>query len=116
MSNERTPRYHVKRREFLDTNLDDPACIIGVVEDTSEVPDENEDQWKWGVVQLKLYDGSDHVWFNFYLNDPGARAASLRQINVIAEVVNAVRDAIAAEVDSRSARPHVLFLMDAAVA
>ena len=116
MSSQRTSRFHLRRREFLDNDPQDPTFIIGVVEDTREIPDENEDQWKWGAVQLKLSDGSDHLQFDFYLNDPEARAASLRQINLIAEVVNAVRDAIAAEVESRSARPHVLFLMDAAVA
>jgi len=42
---------------------------------------------------------------DFDLYDASSRANSLRKINLIAEVVNAVRDAIAVEVESRNARP-----------
>jgi len=37
--------------------------------------------------------------------DAEERANSLRKISILAEVVNAVRDAIALEVESRNARP-----------
>lgn len=39
------------------------------------------------------------------MDDPKRRASSLRKINLIAEVVNAVRDAVALEVESRNGRP-----------
>ena len=104
MSEERTARYHVRRREFLNDDPELPAFIIGVVEDTRDLPDDPEDHWKWGTVVLDLADCSRRVSFDFDLNDSSARANSLRKINLIAEVVNAVRDAIAVEVESRNAR------------
>src|ERR1700737_2662910 len=103
MNEERTTRYHLRRREFLNEDPELPAFIIGVVEDT--FPDDPEDRWKWGTVVLDLADCSRRVSFDFDLNDSSARANSLRKINLIAEVVNAVRDAIAVEVESRNARP-----------
>ena len=105
MSEERTIRYHLRRREFLNEDAELPAFIIGVVEDTRDLPDDPEDRWKWGTVVLDLADCSRRVSFDFDLNDAASRASSLRKINLIAEVVNAVRDAIAVEVDSRNARP-----------
>jgi hypothetical protein len=54
---------------------------------------------------LDLADCSRRVSFDFDLNNAASRASSLRKINLIAEVVNAVRDAIALEVDSRNAWP-----------
>jgi hypothetical protein len=105
MSEERATRYHIRRREFLNEDPELPAFIIGVVEDTRDLPDDPEDRWKWGTVVLDLADCSRRVSFDFDLNDASSRADSLRKINLIAEVVNAVRDAIAVEVDSRNARP-----------
>jgi len=105
MSEARTTRYHLRRREFLNDDPELPAFIIGVVEDTRDLPDDPEDHWKWGTVVLDLADCSRRVSLDFDLNDSPARANSLRKINLIAEVVNAVRDAIALEVESRDARP-----------
>jgi hypothetical protein len=105
MSEERTTRYHVRRREFLNADPELPAFIIAVVEDTRDLPDDPEDHWKWGTVVLDLADCSRRVSFDFDLNDSSARANSLRKINLIAQVVNEVRDAIAVEVESRNARP-----------
>ena len=105
MRQERATRYHVRRREFLNDDPELPGSIIGVVEDTRDLPDDPEEHWKWGTVVLDLADCSRRVSFDFDLNDSSARANSLRKINLIAEVVNAVRDAIAVEVDSRNARP-----------
>ena len=112
----KTARYHVRRREFLNEDVEMPAFIIGVVEDTRELPDEPEDNWKWGTVALELADCSRRVSFDFDLNDADARAHSLRKINLIAEVVNAVRDAIEIEVESLNKRPHVQDQTQAAVA
>ena len=105
MSEERTARYHVRRREFLNDDPELPAFIIGVVEDTRNFPDDPEDHWKWGKVVLDLADCSRRVSFDFDLNDASTRENSLRKINLIAEAVNEVRDAIALEVESRNARP-----------
>jgi len=105
MNEERTARYHVRRREFLNEDPELPAFIIGVVEDTRDLPDDPEDHWMWGTVVLDLADCSRRVSFDFDLDNATSRANSLRKINLIADVVNEVRDAIAVEVESRDARP-----------
>ena len=105
MSEERT-RYHVRCREFLNEDPELPAYIIGVVEDTRGISDEDPDQsWNWGTVTLDLADCYRRVQFDFDMQSRDGRANSLRKINLIAEVVNAVRYAIAVEVESRNARP-----------
>jgi len=116
MGNESTARYHVRRREFLNEHPEAPAFIIGIVQDTREIPDENEDAWKWAMIQLDLADCFRRVSFDFDMADREARANSLRKINLIAEVINEVREAIVLEVDSRDARPHVQCLSETAVA
>ena len=116
MSTIKTPRYHVRRREFLNEDVEMPAFIIGVVEDSRDLPDEPADDLKWTTVTLDLADCSRRVSFDFVLNDAASRANSLRKINLIAEVVNAVRDAIEIEVESLNKRPHVQDQTQAAVA
>ena len=116
MSTTKTSRYHVRRREFLNEDLEMPALIIGVVEDSRDLPDEPEDGWKWTTVMLDLADCSRRVSFDFDMHDATSRANSLRKINLIAEVVNAVRDAIETEVESRNKRPHVQEQTEAAIA
>ena len=105
MSEERTARYHVRRRQFLNENTELPAFIIGVVEDTRDLPNDPEESWRYATVALDLADCFRRVSFEFNLYDASARENSLRKINLIAEVVNEVRDAIALEVESRDARP-----------
>ncbi len=106
MSEELTERYHVRRREFLNEDPDLPAFIIGIVEDTREIPDDDPKQrWNEGAINLDLADCYRRVSFCFYMYDAVARANSLRKVSIIAEVVSAVRDAIALEVESRNARP-----------
>jgi hypothetical protein len=116
MDDSKTPRYHVRRREFLNENPEMPAYVIGIVQDTRHVPDEDENNWKWGTVMLDFGDCTRRVSFDLDLSGPEERANALRKINLIAEVVNAVRDGIAMEVESRNSRPHVLDHSQAAVA
>src|SRR5947207_15295228 len=104
MSEERATRYHVRRREFLNDDPKLPGFIIGVIEDTRELPDDPEDHWKWGTVVLELADCSRRVSFDFDLNNVTSRANSLRKMNLIAEIVNELRDALAVAVESRNAR------------
>ncbi len=106
MSEEITEGYYVRRREFLNEYSELPAYIIGIVEDTREIPDDDPDQpWKNGQIMLVLADCYRRVTFDFCMYDAAERANSLRKICMIAEVVNGVRDAIASEVESRNARP-----------
>jgi hypothetical protein len=116
MNSDKTLRYHIRRREFLNEDPEMPAYIIAVVQDTSEIPDENEQGWKWTTPILDLGDCTRRISFDLSLADPDERRNTLNKINIIAEVVNAVRDAIEKEVESRNARPHVQDHSHAAVA
>jgi hypothetical protein len=107
MDDEKTLRYHVRRREFLNEDPELPDFVIGVVPDTNDIPDEDERVWKWAAPTLDFVDCSSRVSFDLNLSCPEERANTLHKINLIAEVVIAVRDAIAREVESRNARPHV---------
>jgi hypothetical protein len=104
-ANKRT-RYRVRLRKFLNRDQEMPAFIIGVVQDTSSIPDDDKDaSWKWGDIELKLGDCYDRVSFEFRMSTRTERANSLHKINLLAEAMNAVRDAIEAEVHSINARP-----------
>ncbi len=106
MGEEISERYYVRRREFLNEDPDLPAFIIGIVEDTRHIRDDDPNQrWNEGTISLDLADCSRRVSFYFNMYDAAERANSLRKISIIAEVVNAVREAIALEVESRNARP-----------
>lgn len=109
-------RYHVRRREFLNEDPELPAYVIGVVEDTSDIPDDEDERWKWGTVILDFGDCTRRVSFDLDMSGPSERENTLRKINLIAEVVNSVRDAIAREVASRNARQPVQDLSQGAVA
>lgn len=100
MSKKQRTKYHLRKRMFLNRDLDMRAFAIGIVEDTRDIPDDNEDGWKWGEIQLNLGDCYRHVSFDFNLDSKASRAASLYKIRRIAEIVNAVRDAIEIEVKS----------------
>ncbi len=106
MSEVNTQRYYVRRREFLNEHPDLPAFIIGIVEDTRHLRDDNPNQsWNHGEVTLDLADCQRRgVSFYFDMSSEAERANSLRKISIIAEVVNAVRNGIALEVASRNAR------------
>ena len=106
MSEKRKTKYHVRKRLFLNRDEEFPAFIIGIVEDTREIPND-EDDWKWGAIELQLSDCSRRVSFDFDMGTKESRANSLSKINRIAEVVNAMRDAIQMEVDSINKRPKI---------
>ena len=106
MSEKRKTKYHVRKRLFLNRDQEFPAFIIGIVEDTREIPND-EDDWKWGAIELKLGDCNRHVAFDFDLATRESRANSLFKITRIAEVINAVRDALEAEVNSINKRPKI---------
>ncbi|HZH33345.1 MAG TPA: hypothetical protein VEX64_00805 [Pyrinomonadaceae bacterium] len=95
-------KYHVSKRVFLNRETELPAYIIGIVQDTSELREEND--WKYGTIILKMGDCYRGVAFDFSTDTPEERTNSLYKINRIAEVVNAVRDAIEKEVESLNER------------
>ena len=109
MTRKERTKYHVRVRKFLNLDPEYPAFVIGVVEDTTGIPDADENQsWNNGDIELDIGDCYRRVSFDFRMYDKRERANSLHKINVLAEVINAVRDAIAIEVNSRDARPHVV--------
>jgi hypothetical protein len=97
-------KYHVQERTFLNLKTEMRAYIIGVIEDTREIPNINEDGWKWGKIELKLADCRREVSFDFDLSTSEDRENSLFKIRKIAEVVIAVRDAIEIEATSIETR------------
>jgi len=99
-------KYRVRIRKFLNRDQEFPAFIIGIVEDTSGIPDDDKDQsWKWGDIELKFGDCYRRVSFDFQMSTRRERNESLHKINGLADAINAVRDAIEAEVRSLNARP-----------
>ena len=104
MSRKRRTKYHVRRRLFLNRDPEYPAFVIGVVEDTRDMPDEDP-QWQWGAIELCFGDCYRRVSFDFDLATPEGRAAGLYKIRRLAEVIEAVRDAVEIEAASRAARP-----------
>jgi hypothetical protein len=99
-------KYRVRRRLFLNLDAEFPAYVIGIVEDTSPIPDDDPKQsWQWGEIALNFGDCYHRVAFDFQMGTRRERANSLRKIRRIAEVVNAVRDAVEAEAASLDARP-----------
>ena len=97
-------KYHVKRRYFLNRDYNMTAFAVGVVEDTRNVANEDENHWKWGKIELMLADCSRKVCFDFSMSDAEDRANSLYKIRRIAAVVNAVKEALELEAISISKR------------
>jgi hypothetical protein len=100
MSKKPRAKYHVRKRIFLNRRLEMCAFAVGIVEDTREIPNENEDDWKWGRIELMLGDCYRHVSYAFNMDTKENRADSLYKIRRIAEIVNAVRDAMEIEAES----------------
>lgn len=108
MSGKRRVKYHVRRRLFLNRNPYYPAYIIGIVQDTRSISDDDPNQpWKRGTVELELGDCNRRVSFDFDMDTARDRSNSLYKIRRLAEIVNAVREAIEIEVGSINARPDV---------
>lgn len=106
MSRKRRTKYHVRRRLFLNRDPELPAFVIGVVEDTRGIPDDDPGQsWRWGTIELCFGDCYRRVSFDFELGTPEGRAAGLYKIRRLAEVVAAVREAIELEAAACAGRP-----------
>ena len=112
---ETTVRYHVRRREFLNEDPEKPAFIIGVVQDTTDFPDDTEN-WKYGTVMLEFGDCYRRVGFSLDLSDDKERRNSLSKINLIAKFFNDTANTKKYTVASHDARPHVQDETEAAAA
>jgi hypothetical protein len=106
MSPQRRTKYHVRRRLFLNRDPGLPAFVIGIVEDTRDVPDDDPNQsWRWPTITLMFGDCYRRVSLDFDMETSEERADSLYKIRRLAEVVDAVRDAIELEAASHAKRP-----------
>ena len=54
------------------------AFAIGIVEDTRAIPNENEDAWRWGTIELTLADCYRQVSYDFNLNTKKAPQQSFQ--------------------------------------
>ena len=100
MSKNQRTKYHVRKRMFLNRDLDMRAFAIAIVEDTRDIPNDNESGWQYGTIQLNLADCYRHVSFDFSMDTKESRRDSLYKIRRIAEIVNAVREAL--EIEAKS--------------
>jgi hypothetical protein len=107
MSKNQRTKYHVRKRMFLNRDLDMRAIAIGIVQDTRDIPNDNEDDWKWATIELTLGDCSRQVSYDFNLSSKENRRNSLYKIRRIAAIVNAVREAIEIEAKSIDERKTV---------
>ena len=99
-------KYHIQERSFLNKKPDMRAYIMAIVEDTRDLNQAMEDEWKWGHIELKLADCFEEISFEFDLSDRAERENSLYKARKLAEIVNAFRDALekeAADIEAREA-------------
>ena len=107
MSKVRRTKYHVRKRIFLNRDLNMRAYAIAIVEDTREIPDEDENNWNSGWIELVLSDCYRHVSYDFDLRSSELRADSLYKIRRLASIVNAVREALEIEAKSIEKRQKI---------
>ena len=109
-------KFHVQERAFLNKLPGMRAYVIGVVEDTRDIPDCNEDGWKWGQIELKIADCFEEISLEFNMSSKEERENSLHKIRKLAEVIASVRDAIEIEAESLEAREAIKPLLRALTA
>jgi hypothetical protein len=109
-------KFHVQARTFLNKTPGMRAYVIGVVEDTRDIPDCYEDGWKWGQIELKMADCYEEISLEFNMSTREDRENSLHKIRRLAEVITAVRDAIEIEAESIEAREAIKPLLRALTA
>lgn len=99
-------KYHIRDRSFLNRDPEMRAYIMALVEDTRDIAQCFEDDWRWGEIELKLADCFDEVSFEFDLSTSADRENSLYKARKIAEFVNAFVAALeleAADIEAREA-------------
>lgn len=101
-------KYHMQERLFLNLDPEMRAYAIAVVEDTSEIPIENENDWKWPNIQLRFADCIEEIAFSFDLYSREDRENSLHKIREIARVVNTFHEALEKEIAAMEDRQSCL--------
>ena len=106
-------KFHVQDREFLNKITGMRAYIIGVVEDTRDIPDSDEDGWKWGQIELKIADCFEEISLEFNMSTREDRENSVYKIRKLSEVIDSMRTAIEIEAESIEAREMIMPLLRA---
>ena len=109
-------KYHIQERTFLNKKPEMRAYILAVVEDTREIDQALEDEWKWGHIELRLADCVEEISFEFDLSDREERENSLYKARKLAEVIIAFRDALEVEANEIESREAVVPLLRAMTA
>jgi hypothetical protein len=107
-------KYHIARREFPNQFTGMRAHIIALVEDTRDISQDESDSWKWSEIKLMLSDCYDDISFEFDLSSAELRENSLHKIRLMAEIINAFREAIELEAESIAERQSFIPLAKAA--
>lgn len=100
-------KFHVRERAFLNLKTDMRAYVIGVVEDTRETLSCCKEHKVGGQIQLEIADCYDDIALHFEMKTVEDRENSLYKITKLAEVINAVRQAIEIEIEAINARDSV---------
>ena len=100
MGNKYRTKYHVRKRIFLNRDTEMRAHAVGIVEDTRQYSNDEEESWKNGWIELVLSDCYRHISYDFDLRSKESRADALYKIRRIAEIVNQVKEAIEIEAES----------------
>jgi len=90
-------KYHVERREYLNTFTEMRAYVIAIVEDTRQKHiccDSKEDR---SEIVLKIADCSEEIDLWFDLRTAEDCENSVHKIRVLAEITAAMRDSIEME-------------------
>jgi hypothetical protein len=109
-------KYHVQERAFLNKTPGMRAYVIGVVEDTRDIPDCYEDGWEWGQIELKIADCYEEISLEFNMSTKDERENSLYKIRKLAEIIGSIRIAIEIEANSIEAREAIKPLLRALTA
>lgn len=109
-------KYHIRDRSFLNKKTNMREYIIGVVEDTRDIPDCHEDGWKAGHIELKMADCYEEICFDFDRSTKEERDNSLFKARKMAEIMTAFKNAIEIENESIEAREAIKPLLRAMMA
>lgn len=90
-------KYRIKKRMFLNQDLDMSAHIIAIVENTEDFDFDDEGRRQSGEIELSLTDCNDKISYYFYLNSAEERKNSLYKIRRLAKVINDFHQAIEEE-------------------
>lgn len=108
-------KYHLRERLFLNLTPEMRAYVIAVVEDTRDIASENENDWKWSRIVLKMADCVDEVSFDFDLSSKEDRENSLHKVRELARIVASFREALEIEAEAIDERQAFIPLKAAAV-